>query len=147
MILLFCASEPWVPLTNERCTVMSNLLSIVISFQTVNPTWSKLSLFMNIWKETQLIILGGVPNVFVSSNEEMHSTQTLTWVHRLYITLSGADTSIMVKVWPFEFFTLRISVRLSDRSYVTQIKINFVKNCGIWTHNLLIISPLLYQLC
>ena len=30
------------------------------------------------------------------------------------------------------FFTIRISVRLSDRSKVTQIKINFVKNCPQW---------------
>ena len=29
----------------------------------------------------------------------------------------------------FEFFTIRISVRLSDRSKVTQNKINFIKNC------------------
>ena len=36
----------------------------------------------------------------------------------------------------FEFFTIRISVRLSDRSKDTQNKINFVKNCvdyvGTW---------------
>ena len=31
-----------------------------------------------------------------------------------------------------EFFTIRISVRLSDRSKVTQNKINFVKNCPQW---------------
>ena len=34
-----------------------------------------------------------------------------------------------------EFFTLRISIRLSDRSYVTQNKINFVKNCPQWGLN------------
>ena len=41
-----------------------------------------------------------------------------------------------------------ISVRLSDRSKVTQNKINLVKNCpsGVWTHNLQIISLLLCQL-
>ena len=31
-----------------------------------------------------------------------------------------------------EFFMIRISVRLSDRSKVTQNKINFVKNCPQW---------------
>ena len=31
-----------------------------------------------------------------------------------------------------EFFTIRISVRLSDRSKVTQHIINFVKNCPQW---------------
>ena len=48
----------------------------------------------------------------------------------------------------FGFFTIRISVTLSDRSKVTQNKINFVKNCisGVWTHNLLIITLMLYQL-
>ena len=37
---------------------------------------------------------------------------------------------------------IRISVRLSYRSKVTQNKINCVKNCpsGVWTHNLWIIS-------
>ena len=35
-----------------------------------------------------------------------------------------------------EFFTIgRISVRLSDRSKVTQNKINFVKNCPQWGFN------------
>ena len=34
-----------------------------------------------------------------------------------------------------EFFTIRVSVRLSDRSKVTQIKINFVKNCPQWGWN------------
>ena len=29
----------------------------------------------------------------------------------------------------FEFFTIYISVRLSDRSYITHNKINLVKNC------------------
>ena len=35
----------------------------------------------------------------------------------------------------FEFFMIRISVRLPDRSKVTQIKINFVKNCTQWGLN------------
>ena len=33
---------------------------------------------------------------------------------------------------PFEFFTLGVSVRLSDRSNVTQNKVNFVKNYPQW---------------
>ena len=33
---------------------------------------------------------------------------------------------------PFEFFTIGVSVRLSDRFNVTQNKINFVKNCPQW---------------
>ena len=32
----------------------------------------------------------------------------------------------------FEFFTIGVSVRLSDRFNVTQNKINFVKNCPQW---------------
>ena len=35
----------------------------------------------------------------------------------------------------FGFFTIRISVRLSDRFKVTQHKINFVKNCPEWGLN------------
>ena len=35
----------------------------------------------------------------------------------------------------FEFFTLGVSVRLSDRFKVTQSKINFVKNCPQWGLN------------
>ena len=35
----------------------------------------------------------------------------------------------------FEFFTISISVRLSDRSKVTQYKINFVNNCPQWGSN------------
>ena len=35
----------------------------------------------------------------------------------------------------FEFFTLGVSVRLSDRSKVKQNKINFVKNCPQWGLN------------
>ena len=34
-----------------------------------------------------------------------------------------------------EFFTIHVSVRLSDRSEVTQHKINFVKNCSQWGLN------------
>ena len=34
-----------------------------------------------------------------------------------------------------EFLTIRVSVRLSDRSKVTQNKINFVKNCPQWGWN------------
>ena len=33
---------------------------------------------------------------------------------------------------PIEFFTIGVSVRLSDRFNVTQNKINFVKNCPQW---------------
>ena len=32
----------------------------------------------------------------------------------------------------FEFFTIGVSIRLSDRFNVTQNKINFVKNCPQW---------------
>ena len=35
----------------------------------------------------------------------------------------------------FEFFTVHISVRLSDRSKGTQRKINFVQNCPQWGLN------------
>ena len=35
----------------------------------------------------------------------------------------------------FEFFTIHVSVRLSDRSEVTQNKINFIKNCPQWGLN------------
>ena len=41
----------------------------------------------------------------------------------------------MMKIEPFEFFTIRISVRLSDRIKVTQHKVNFVKNCPQWGLN------------
>ena len=34
-----------------------------------------------------------------------------------------------------EFFMIRVSVRLSGRSKVTQNKINFVKNCPQWGWN------------
>ena len=34
--------------------------------------------------------------------------------------------------YTIEFCTIRISVRLSDRSKVSQHKINFVKNCPQW---------------
>ena len=34
-----------------------------------------------------------------------------------------------------EFFMIRISVRLFDRSKVTQNKINFIKNCSQWGLN------------
>ena len=34
-----------------------------------------------------------------------------------------------------EFFTTHISVSLSDRSKITQSKINFVKNCPQWGWN------------
>ena len=42
----------------------------------------------------------------------------------------------------------RISVRLSDRSEVTQHKINFIKKFPgwVWTHDLLVISLMLCQL-
>ena len=36
----------------------------------------------------------------------------------------------------FEFFTICVSVRLSDRSKFTQNKIKFVKNCPQWGLNL-----------
>ena len=40
------------------------------------------------------------------------------------------------KIWEvIEFFTIRITVRLSVRSKVTQNKINFVKNCTQWSLN------------
>ena len=35
----------------------------------------------------------------------------------------------------FAFFTIHISVRLSDRSKIIQHKINFVKNCSQWGLN------------
>ena len=36
---------------------------------------------------------------------------------------------------PIEFFTIHVSVRFSDRSEVTQHKINFVKKCSQWGLN------------
>ena len=41
----------------------------------------------------------------------------------------------LVLIWKLEFFTLGVSVRLSDRFKVTQNKINFVKNCPQWDLN------------
>ena len=45
----------------------------------------------------------------------------------------GVDTEELKCL--FEFFTIHVSVRLSDRSEVTQNKINFVKNCPQWGLN------------
>ena len=46
-----------------------------------------------------------------------------------------------------EFFTIGVSVRLSDRFNVTQSKINFVKNCPQWgNQDLRIFRPVPYQL-
>ena len=42
---------------------------------------------------------------------------------------------LLLMALTFEFFTLNISVRLSDRFKVTQNKINFVKNCPQWSLN------------
>ena len=48
------------------------------------------------------------------------------------------DSELDESVWlvsTFEFFTIRISVRLSDRSKFIEHKINFVKNCHQWGLN------------
>ena len=49
----------------------------------------------------------------------------------IFLLLSLKIQRLFVSV--IEFFTMRISVRLSDRS--TQHKINFVKNCPQWGLN------------
>ena len=46
-----------------------------------------------------------------------------------------SSTVITLVTYAFEFFTIGISVRLSDRSKVTQNKINFIKNCPQWGLN------------
>ena len=43
------------------------------------------------------------------------------YIHWVLFAMSWVTT--------LEFFTLGVSVRLSDRSEVTQNKINYVKNC------------------
>ena len=55
------------------------------------------------------------------------------------IVLSKLETYVWLQEIPskywIEFFTIRISVRLSNRSKVIQNKINFVKNCSQWGLN------------
>ena len=48
----------------------------------------------------------------------------------VFSTLNGHLKAFYVL--KFEFFTIGVSVRLSDRFNVTQNKINFVKNCPQW---------------
>ena len=56
---------------------------------------------------------------YLTENFDLHSVY---FVAMNYITFRFLFISI-------EFFTIRISVRLSNISEVTQHKINFVKNC------------------
>ena len=52
-------------------------------------------------------------------------------------TVCAASTALQpyLNKFSFEFFTIHVSVRLSDRSEVTQHKINFVKICSQWGLN------------
>ena len=47
--------------------------------------------------------------------------------HRFPYSMKSIALTLVSKELPTEFFTIRVSVRLSDRSKVTQNKINFVK--------------------
>ena len=49
-----------------------------------------------------------------------------------WVTTSFVDSFFVTLI---EFFMIRISVRLSDRSKVTQHKMNFIKNCPQWGLN------------
>ena len=49
--------------------------------------------------------------------------------------LSKCVSSIIHELVILEFFTLGVSVRLSDRFKVTQNKINFIQNCPQWGLN------------
>ena len=53
------------------------------------------------------------------------------------IELSGCRERILSQesIVNIAFFTIHVSVRLSDRSEVTQHKINFVKKCSQWGLN------------
>ena len=53
----------------------------------------------------------------------------LTGFPKLSITQMVTEVCSSIVSQSTEFFTIHVSVRLSDRSKVTQSKINFVKNC------------------
>ena len=53
----------------------------------------------------------------MASADKLHNIEALT---------------VPINTQSIEFFTIRISVRLSDRFKVTQHKLNFVKNCPQW---------------
>ena len=94
------------------CTLMSNMFSSSLVF--VTPSIRNCTL--------TLISSSLVPGLLCVDN------------HKLFFTNSPQykNTNIANS---FEFFTIRFSVRLSDRFKVTQNKINFIKNCLQWGLN------------
>ena len=70
---------------------------------------------------TPLFVIQVCPSRLYSSSFTVHK-------HHYHKT-STLKTTSKRKI---EFFTIRVSVRLSDRFNVTQNKINFVKNCPQW---------------
>ena len=65
----------------------------------------------------------------------MFASETLSYITQIYNKKQFHQVSEIVILSSFEFFSIRISVRISDRSKVTQNKINFVKNCPQWGLN------------
>ena len=68
----------------------------------------------------------------------IHKRANLSWhsTHQLKILIANIQRPMYLNNWVFHDRPVwRISVRLSDRSKVTQNKINFVKNCPQWGLN------------
>ena len=77
--------------------------------------------------------------IFILFLDNSRLTHKIMWATKINLTFIGFDNDVRSSKkanWVFHDRPVwRISVRLSDRSKVTQHKINFIKNCPQWGLN------------